>query len=64
MGIYLKGSMLQVEYSSSFLLDVGWYPLFDFDGRFQIGVVKNDDWSDLLFFFGSDKSFFAKKGNG
>ncbi|MNN52165.1 hypothetical protein D3C81_1668480 [compost metagenome] len=60
----LKEDMLQVEYSSSFLLDVGWYPSFDLDGRSQIRVVKDYDWSDLLFFFGSDHSFFAKKGNG
>ena len=46
----LKEDMLQVEYSSSFLLDVGWYPSFDLDGRSQIRVVKDYDWSDLLFF--------------
>ncbi|MGE8069733.1 hypothetical protein [Pseudomonas sp. NPDC089569] len=46
----LKEDMLQVEYPSSLLLDVGWYPSFDPNGSFQVRVIKNYDWSQPVFF--------------
>jgi len=45
----LKEDMLQVEYSSSLLLDVGWYPSFDPCGHFQIRVIKDYDWNTPFF---------------
>nr|WP_286671028.1 MULTISPECIES: hypothetical protein [Pseudomonas] len=40
----LKEDMLQVEYPSGFLLDVGWYPSFDTEGCFQVKIIKDFDW--------------------
>jgi hypothetical protein len=40
----LKEDMLQVEYPSGFLLDVGWYPSFDIEGCFQVKIIKDFDW--------------------
>ncbi|MFY0731049.1 hypothetical protein [Pseudomonas sp. NFX15] len=46
----LKEDMLQVLYSSSILLDVGWYPSFDASGGFQIRAIKDCDWESPIFF--------------
>lgn len=46
----LKEDMLQVEYSASLILDVGWYPSFSKDGCFQIRAIKDYEWSAPLFF--------------
>lgn len=46
---FLKEDMLQIQFSKDYLLDIGWYPEFDENGSFKIVIVKNFDWSNLLF---------------
>ncbi|MCP1517353.1 hypothetical protein J2Y74_001663 [Pseudomonas migulae] len=50
----LKEDLLQVEYPTTLLLDVGWYPSFDITGCFQIRVIKDFDWSTPLFLSNAD----------
>ena len=43
----LKEDMLQVAYKNDkYVLDVGWYPEFDQNGRFITFVIKNYDWNN------------------
>lgn len=50
----LKEDMLQVEYPGGYLLDVGWRPSFDINGRFYICLIKDFDW-DVPIYKGSAK---------
>ncbi|NWD72671.1 hypothetical protein HX890_00860 [Pseudomonas gingeri] len=45
----LKEDMLQAEYKSNLLLDVGWYPSFNINGHFQIKIIRNHEWDDPIF---------------
>ena len=42
--------MLQVDYSdnegNTYILDVGWHPEFNFNGKFKIVLVRNFDWEN------------------
>lgn len=40
----LKEDMLQVEYGSDILLDIGWFPSFAPEGKFQIRIIREYDW--------------------
>jgi len=40
----LKEDMLQVEFPGGFILDVGWRPSFDINGKFFVSLIKNYDW--------------------
>lgn len=40
----LKEDMLQVEFPGGYILDVGWRPSFDINGRFYIYLIKDFDW--------------------
>lgn len=51
---FLKEDLLQVEYSSDFLLDVGWYPSFDLDGCFQVRVIESGSWDEPLYLAEAD----------
>lgn len=39
----LKEDLLQIEYESGHILDIGWYPEFKLKGCFKICVVKSDE---------------------
>lgn len=39
----LKEDLIQVEYGSGHILDIGWYPEFKLKGCFKICVVKSDE---------------------
>lgn len=45
----LLEDLLQVEYCNGILLDVGWYPEFDVNGRFVVQIIKNKDWSSPIY---------------
>jgi hypothetical protein len=45
----LKEDMLQVSYSVSLLIDVGWYPSFNASGHFQIRAIKDYEWDAPLY---------------
>ena len=44
----LKEDMLQVEYGNDLLIDAGWYPSFDINGRFQVRVIEDHHWESPL----------------
>lgn len=39
----LKEDLIQIEYESGHILDVGWYPEFKLKGCFKICVIKSDE---------------------
>lgn len=45
----LKEDMLQVEFPGGYILDVGWRPSFDINGRFYIYLIKDFDWEDPIY---------------
>jgi hypothetical protein len=44
----LSEDILQVEYSNSCILDVGWYPEFDLKGHFSVLIVKDNNWENPI----------------
>ncbi|MBB2403458.1 MULTISPECIES: hypothetical protein [unclassified Escherichia] len=54
----LKEDMLQVEYPGGYLLDVGWRPSFDINGKFYICLIKDFDW-DIPIYNGSAKDIVS-----
>lgn len=44
----LKEDMLQIDYGS-YLIDVGWCPEFNVNGRFIISLVLNYDWDNIVY---------------
>lgn len=44
----LKEDMLQVEYGNNLLIDAGWYPSFDINGKFQVRVIEDHQWEPPL----------------
>lgn len=45
----LKEDMLQVEFPNGYILDVGWRPSFDVNGRFYIYLIKDFDWENHIY---------------
>ncbi len=39
----LKEDLIQIEYESGHILDIGWYPEFKSSGCFKIYVTKSDE---------------------
>lgn len=46
----LKEDLLQVSYPNGLLLDIGWFPSFDENGKFQIRAIENYDWETPIFY--------------
>ncbi|EFU2869856.1 Uncharacterised protein [Salmonella enterica subsp. enterica serovar Sanjuan] len=46
---FLKEDMLQVEFPCGYILDVGWRPSFDINGRFYIYLIKDFDWEEPVY---------------
>ena len=40
----LTEDLLQIEYENGYLIDLGWYPEFDENGKFTLQLIKNGDW--------------------
>ncbi|WP_312215350.1 hypothetical protein [Pantoea vagans] len=45
----LKEDMLQVEFPGGFILDVGWRPSFNINGKFFVSLIKDYDWEAPVF---------------
>lgn len=45
----LQEDLLQVKYDGRYLIDVGWYPMFDPTGFFLIRVIDSCDWDNPLY---------------
>lgn len=44
----LTENLLQIEYKSGLVLDIGWYPEMDPNGCLKAYLIKNADWSSPL----------------
>ena len=44
----LKEDLFQVNFDEKYLIDVGWFPSFSEDGRFQIVVIKDFEWENPI----------------
>lgn len=44
----LKEDMLMVEFPNGYMIDVGWYPSFEEDGKFIIRLIKDHDWENVV----------------
>lgn len=42
----LVEDLMQVKYADGYLLDVGWYPEYDADGKIVIQLIKAENWSN------------------
>ena len=42
--VELNEDLIQVEYGSEYILDIGWYPEGDENGRIIIQLVHNNKW--------------------
>ena len=42
----LKEDLLLVEYEDGYLLDLGWYPEYEADGKFVIQLIKDGRWAE------------------
>lgn len=40
----LTEDLLQVKYVDSYLLDLGWYPEYEVDGKFIVQLIKDGNW--------------------
>lgn len=58
----LKEDMLQVEFPEGYILDVGWRPSFEIDGKFHVVLIKDDDWSSPIY-SGSAENLVELKEN-
>lgn len=45
----LKEDLIQIVYSNQFLIDVGWYPSFQENGKFTLFLIENNDWEKPVF---------------
>lgn len=45
----LLEDILQISFQNNILLDLGWYPELDFNGRFVLRVIKDYDWEEPLY---------------
>lgn len=45
----LKEDILQVEFQNTYLIDVGWTPSFNINGKFKIVIIKDYDWQKPIY---------------
>ncbi|MBD5135691.1 MAG: hypothetical protein HDT39_06990 [Lachnospiraceae bacterium] len=45
----LLEDLIQIEYKNGYLIDLGWYPEFNPQGKFIVQVIKNYDWENPIF---------------
>ncbi|WP_042959162.1 hypothetical protein [Erwinia tasmaniensis] len=58
----LKEDMLQVAFPEGYILDVGWRPSFEIDGKFHVVLIKDYDWSSPIY-SGSAENLVELKEN-
>lgn len=47
----LLEDLIQVKYGEHLILDVGWYPELDINGKFLIQIIRNQNWDTPLYRF-------------
>ena len=45
----LTEDLLQVEYKNGYLIDLGWYPEYDKNGKFIIQLIKDGNWNNPIY---------------
>lgn len=61
----LNEDLIQVEYDGNYILDIGWYPEGDFNGRILIQLIHDNQWDNPIVQEESiDKESFFKSVNG
>ncbi len=45
----LREDLAQIHYEDGILLDIGWYPSIDPNGKFQVCVIIDSDWQSPVF---------------
>lgn len=45
----LNEDLLQVQYENGFLIDLGWYPEYDANGKFILQLIKNGNWKSPIY---------------
>ncbi len=44
----LNEDLVQVEYKGNYILDIGWYPEGDVNGRIIIQLIRNSEWDNPI----------------
>ena len=44
----LNEDLVQVEYNDNYILDIGWYPEGDINGKIIIQLIHNSEWDNPL----------------
>ena len=44
----LNEDLIQVEYNENYLLDIGWHPEGDENGKIIIQLIHNDEWDNPI----------------
>lgn len=44
----LNEDLIQVEYDDNYLLDIGWYPESDANGKLVIQLIYKNNWNDPI----------------
>lgn len=45
----LLEDLIQIEYENGYLIDLGWYPEYNPNGKFIVQVIKNYDWEKPIY---------------
>ncbi|MDE5778972.1 MAG: hypothetical protein K2I10_10785 [Lachnospiraceae bacterium] len=45
----LLEDLIQIEYENGYLIDLGWYPEYNPQGKFIVQVIKNYDWEKPIY---------------
>ncbi|MBR6149647.1 MAG: hypothetical protein IKQ25_00045 [Lachnospiraceae bacterium] len=60
----LNEDLIQVEYDGNYILDIGWYPEGDFNGKILTQLIHNNEWDNPIVHEGNiDKESFFKSVN-
>lgn len=44
----LYEDLLQISYKNNYIIDAGWYPEFNKNGKFKIYIIKNGEWNNPI----------------
>lgn len=45
----LLEDLLQIEYNDGYLIDLGWYPEFNKNGKLVLKIIYNYDWANPMY---------------
>ena len=46
----LREDMFQVNYNGKYIIDIGWKPNLNINGKFKIRIIKDYDWDNPIYF--------------